>query len=137
MKLEPGHAYEKSRAAEFRFCVMLANDVANVLAKKTFDALAEFLDAVDVDLRDFPVRVLLRAEGRDFFVDGVIPGNVRDEVFDARKRLHRHYGDGLVHRERVDARFAGQARAAVDFRGAGTALGGFAIPADGEVGREM
>jgi hypothetical protein len=116
---------------------MLAKDVADVLAEKTFDALAEFLDAVDVNLRNFPVRVLLRPERGNFLVDGVIPGNVRDEIFDARKRLHRHDGDGLVHRQRVHARFARQARPTVNFRGARTALRGFAVPAHGEIGREM
>jgi hypothetical protein len=137
VKFEPGHAYEKSRAAEFRFCVMLANDVANILAKKTFDALAEFLDAVDIELGDFPVGVLVRAEGGDFFVDLVIPGNVGDQVFDSRKRFHGHDGDGLVLGKIVHARFAGEARAAVDFGGARAALPCFAVPADGQVGGQV
>src|ERR1700675_2440803 len=113
MKLEPGHAYEKSRAAEFRFSVMLANDVANVLAEKTFDALAEFLDAVDIDLGDFPVGVLVRVKGGDFLVDLIIPGNVGDQVFDSRKRFHGHDSDGLVLGKIVHARFAGEARSPV------------------------
>jgi hypothetical protein len=137
MHFEAGDANEEARTAELFLFVVFAKDMADVLAKKTFDALPEFLDAIDVDLRNFPVGVRVRAEGGDFFVDSVVPGNVGDEVFDAREGFHGHDGDGLVHRQRVDARLACEARAAVDFRGAGTALGGFAVPAHGEIGREM
>ena len=107
MHFEAGHANEKARTAEFFLFVMLAKDVANVLAEKAFDALAEFLDAVDVDLGNFPIGALLRLERGNLFVDGVIPGNVGDEILDARKRLHGHDRDGLIHRQRVHARFAG------------------------------
>ena len=53
------------------------------------------------------------------------------------KGFHGHDGDGLILGEIVHARFAGEARAAVDFRGAGAALPCFAIPADGEIGRDV
>jgi len=137
MHFEAGDADEEARPAKFLLFVMLANDVADVLAEKTFDALAEFLDAVDVHLRDFPVRVLARPEGGNLLVDGVIPGDVGDEILDAREGLHGHDRDGLIHGQRVDARFAGEARAAVNFGGAGTALRGFAIPADREIRRDV
>jgi len=137
VEFEAGDADEEARAAEGFLFVMLANDVTDILAKKAFDTLAEFLDTIDVDLGDFPVRVLLRAEGGDFFVDGVIPGDVGDEIFDPGEGLHGHDRDGLIQGERIHARLAGEARAAVDFGGAGAALRGFAIPADGEIGCEM
>ena len=79
----------------------------------------------------------LRLEGRDFPIDGVIPGNVGDQIFDFGERLHGHDGDGFVFGKRVHARFAGQARAAVDFGGARAALPCFAIPADGEIGGDV
>jgi hypothetical protein len=137
MHLEAGDADKKARAAKFFLFVMLAKNVAYVLAEEAFDTLTEFLDAVDIELGDFPVRVGARLESGNLLVDGVIPGDVRDEILDSRKRLHRHDGDGLIHGQRVHAGFAGQARAAVDFGGAGAALRGFAIPTDGEIGREM
>ena len=107
MKLEAGHTNKKARPAECFLFVMLANDVANVLAQKAFDAFAEFLDAVDVDLGNIPIGALLRLERWNFFIHGVIPGNVRDEIFNAREGLHGHDRDGLIHRQRVHACFAG------------------------------
>ena len=85
MHFEAGDADEEAGAAEFFLFVMVAKDVADVLAEEAFDAFAEFLDAVDVDLGNFPIGVLVGAEGGDFFVDGVVPGNVRDEILDPRK----------------------------------------------------
>ena len=82
MHLKPRDAHEEARAAKIFLFVMFAKDVADILAQKAFDALAEFLDAVDVDLGNFPVRFWLRPEGGNFFVDGVVPGNVGDEIFD-------------------------------------------------------
>jgi hypothetical protein len=135
--VQRGGANEKARAAEFVVEMMLAEDVANVLAKKTFDALAEFLDAVHVALLHFPFDAGARSERRNFRVHFVIPADIGDEILDERERFHRVDDDWLVERERIHASLAGEARAAVDFSGAGAAFGGFAIPADGEVGRLM
>lgn len=137
MHFEAGNADEKARAAESFLGVVLADNVADVLAKEALDAFAEFLDAVDIELGDVPVGVGLGLEGGNFLVDLVIPGNVGDEILDARKRFHGHDGDGLILGEIVHAGLAGEAGAAVDFGGAGAALPGFAVPADGEIGREM
>jgi len=57
--------------------------------------------------------------------------------FDSREGLHGQDRDGLVLREIVHARFAGQARTPVDFGGTRTALAGFAVPANGEIGSEV
>jgi hypothetical protein len=43
---EAGDADEKPRAGEYWLFMVLAEHVADVLAQKAFDALAEFLDAV-------------------------------------------------------------------------------------------
>jgi hypothetical protein len=105
--------------------------MTDVLTKKAFDALAEFLHAIHVKLGDFPLHAGARLKRGDFPVDTVIPGNVGDKVFDAGKRFHGEDGDGLVQREIVHAGLAGEARTAVDFGGAGAALPCLAIPTDG------
>jgi hypothetical protein len=137
MHFQTGGADEKARAAEGIVLSVVAENVANVLAEKTFDALAKFLDAVDVALIHFPFDVFARSEGGNFLVDLVVPGDVGDEVFDDGKGFERRDSDGLVEQERVHARFTGEAGTAVDFGGTGAAFGGFAIPANGEIGRLM
>src|SRR5438309_3618221 len=137
MHFEAGHSNEESRAGELFLLVVLAKNVANVLAEKAFDALAKLLNPVDIELRDFPFHSLTRLEGRDFAIDTIVPGNVGDKVFDARKGFHGKDGDGLILREIVHARFTGQARTAIDFRGARAALPCFAVPANREIGSEM
>jgi hypothetical protein len=137
MHFEAGDSNEEAWTGELFLFVVFAKDVTDVLAEKTFDALAELLHPVDIELGNFPFGSFARLERRDFLVDTVIPGNVGDKVFDARKGLHGQDGDGLVLREVVHARFAGQAGTAVDFRGARAALPCLAVPADGEVRCEM
>jgi len=137
MHFEAGGANEEARATEGIVFGVVAQNVADVLAEKTFDAFAKFLDAIDVALVHFPFDIFSGLERGDFFVDLVVPGDVGDEVFDDRKGFERRDGDGLVERKRVHTRFAGEARAAVDFGGAGATFGGFAIPANGEIGRLM
>src|ERR1700719_707906 len=137
MHFEAGDSNEEARAGELFLLVVLAKDVAHILAEKAFDALAKLLHAVDIELGDFPLHSLAGFESRDFAVDTVIPRNVGDKVVDCGKGFHGQDGDGLVLREIVHARFASQARAAVDFRGTGTALPCFAIPADREIGSEV
>jgi hypothetical protein len=137
MHFESGDSNEEARAGELLFLVVLAKDVAHVLAEKAFDALSKLLHAVHIELRNSPFDAGARSESRDFPVDTIVPGNVGDKVFDARKGFHGEDGDGLVLRKIVHARLTGQARTAVDFRGAGAALPCFAIPADGEVRSEV
>src|SRR6266704_1016656 len=137
MHFESGNAHVKAGPGELRLLVVFAKNVAYVLTQKTFDALAKLLHAVHVELRDFPFDSRPRFERRNFPVDTVIPRNVGDKVFDARKGFHRKDGNGLVHREIIHAGLAGHAGTAVNFRGARAALPCFAIPANGEVRGEM
>ena len=76
-----------------------------------------------------------RRERLDRLVDLVVPGHVGHEVADEREGAHRLDGDRLLEVEVGQARLAGQARPAVDLGAARAALGGLAVPADGEVGR--
>ena len=134
MHFEAGGADKEARSAERIVFLVIAKDVANVLAKKTLDAFTKFLHAIDIALIHFPFDSRFWLESWDSFVDFVIPRNVRDEVLYYWKSLKRRYGDGLARRERIHASFASEARTAIHFGGARTALGGFAIPANGQVG---
>ncbi len=74
-------------------------------------------------------------ERLDRLVDLVVPRHVGDEVADEREGAHRLDGDRLVEVEVGQAGLARQARPAVDLGAARAALGGLAVPADGQVGR--
>src|SRR5205085_4589754 len=50
MHLQRRHMNQKARSDELVVHLVIAQNMANVLAKKTFDALPEFLDAIDVGL---------------------------------------------------------------------------------------
>src|SRR5947207_10935070 len=63
MHFEAGHSNEESRAGELFLLVVLAKNVANVLAEKAFDALAKLLNPVDIELRDFPFHSLRGSKG--------------------------------------------------------------------------
>jgi len=54
MHLEGGDVDQKARPINLIVQLMLAQHVANILAKETFDALSKFLDAVDVLLGHAP-----------------------------------------------------------------------------------
>jgi len=137
MHFEAGDSNEETWARELLLFVVFAKYVAHVLAEKAFDTLSKLLDAVHIKLGDFPFHSLTGFEGRDFAVDTIVPGNVGDKVFDSRKGFHGEDGDRLILRKIIHARFAGQARAAVDFRRARATLPGLAVPADGEVRSEV
>ena len=66
MHLQPRDAHKKSRPAELRFLIVIAQDVTNVLAKKTLDALPEFLHAIRVFLIKLPVRPFLAETAESF-----------------------------------------------------------------------
>ena len=61
--LERGDADEEARAEVAALQVVVAQDVADVLAEEALDALAELRDAVDVLLLHAPVGVRLRRNG--------------------------------------------------------------------------
>ena len=48
MHLERGDVNKKARPDELVVLVMIAQHMADILAKKTLDAFPEFLDAIDV-----------------------------------------------------------------------------------------
>src|SRR5262249_11774392 len=137
MHFERGDPDEEARASELLLLSMVPQDVTNVLAKEAFDALSELLHPVEVRLRHLPLNSRTRPEGRDLLVHSVVPRDIRDEVLDHRKCLQGRDRDWFVQRERIEPRLARQARPSVDLRRTGAALARLAIPADGEIGREV
>ena len=89
MHFQRGGVNEEARADEFVVLVVVAQDVADVLAEETLDALAEFLHAIDVLLLHAPGAVggigRARLELLDLLFDAEVPRNVGDEVADAGK----------------------------------------------------
>src|SRR6202035_1198404 len=75
-------------------------------------------------------------ESGNLFVDFVVPGDVRHQVHDQRERPHQPHVNFEID-ELVDAGLAHKTRSPVDLCAAGAALGGFAVPAAGEVVREV
>src|SRR5271166_1321624 len=128
---------QKARADEFLVLVMVAQHMTDVLAQEAFDALAKFLDAVNVPLCHAPgaVRRVGRArlEFLDFFLYPVIPQNVRRQVANPRKRPHWLDGYGFVERQLIESRHAHELRHAIDFGRTGTAFPGLAVPSAGEI----
>ena len=125
--------HQEARPDEFIFLMVVADDVADILAQEAFDALAELLHAVDVLLEHGPGAIsivrLARLEWLDGLLDAEVPADIRDQVANEWERAHWFHGDHLVRRQRVHARHAHQAWFTVDFRRARAALAGLAVPA--------
>src|SRR5215217_218051 len=117
--------------------LVVADDVAGVLAQEALDALAELLRALDVDLLH-PVlpglQVGRRGEGRDLPRLGVVERHIRDQVAQHREGAQRRDRHHVGLREDAHPRHAQQPRTAVHLRTAGPALAGLAVPAHGQVG---
>src|SRR5438132_355826 len=111
---------------------MIAQHVANILAKKTLGAFPEFLNAIDIFLSHSPCAIWRIGwtwlEFLDFFLHPKIPGNVRDQIFHDRKRFHRLDRDRSVERQFAHSRHAHQFRHTVDFRRTRSALPRLAVP---------
>src|SRR5439155_3129394 len=92
MHLERRSVDEVSRTNEPLVEPMFAQHMADVLAQEAFDALPEFLDAVDVPLKHPPGAIgrVRRTwpERFDRALYAKVPRHVGDEVFDRRERPH-------------------------------------------------
>src|SRR5467141_4977346 len=117
--------------------LVIADDVADVLAQEALDALVELLDAIDI-LLHHPVRAVglrrLEAQRRHLLGLLVVVGDVGDEVADGREAADRRHRDRLALLEEIHPRHAHEARLAVDLGAARAALAGLAVPAHREVG---
>src|SRR5947207_9219898 len=108
MHLERGGVDQKARTDELVVLAVIAEDMADILAKETLDAFPEFLDAIDVFLLHSPGAIRrvgrTRLEGLDLFLYSKIPGHVRDQVLRDRERFDRLDRDRLVERQVVEPR---------------------------------
>jgi len=73
---ETGNANEETWAGKTVPFVVFAKNVTNVFGRGSIDAFAKLLDAIDIQLGNFPFHSLAGLEGRDFAVDTIVPGNV-------------------------------------------------------------
>ena len=139
MHLQRRGVHQEARPDEFIFLVVVADDVADILAQEALNALAELLHAVNVLLVHGPGAIsivrLARLERLDGLLDAEVPADIRDQVANEWERAHWFHGDHLVRRQRVHARHAHQAWFTVDFRRARAALAGLAVPAACQVRR--
>src|SRR3954447_823390 len=116
--VELGVAQEEARAGE-RLLVLLvvAYDVADVLAQEALDALAELLAALDVLLHHPALAVLVawrELRGRDLLGLLVVEGHIGHQVADHREGAHRGDRDRLGRLEVGEPGHAHQPRPAVD-----------------------
>jgi hypothetical protein len=115
---------------------VVANHVAGVLTQEAFDALAELLRTLHVDLLHPVVaggQVGGWCERRDLPGLLVVEGNVGDQVSDHRERSHRSDGDRLGFGEGRHPGHAQQSRAPVHLGAAGATLSRLAIPPHGQI----
>src|SRR5262249_52006746 len=99
MHFQAGDADHEARAAKRLALgfVVIAKDVADILAEKTLDALAEFLDAIDFFLAHAPGAI--GSIGRpglkrwDELVDAIVPGDIGNEILNEGERLDRLNSD--------------------------------------------
>lgn len=130
---QPDH---KPRAHEFVLAFVVAQDVTDILTQETFDAFAEFLDALHVALVHAVLPVWIarpRFKWGDALILLEIPGDIGHQVFDDRKRFQRLDRDGFSGFKIAEARHTAQPRLSVDFHTAGSAFAGFAVPAGGQI----
>src|SRR4029450_6679753 len=122
---------QEARADALIQLLLVAQHVADVLAQVAFDALAEFLNAVDVLLHHAVVAIGVarpRLEGRNAFLLPVIPRHIGDPVLDHGEGLDRLPGGDRMGLEASHARHTRETRLAVDLAAAGAALPGLAVP---------
>src|SRR6267154_4549352 len=102
MHFERGRVNQESRTNEFLVHMMVAQYMANILAKETLDALAKFLYTLYVFLVNSPSAVgsvgFARLEFLDAGLDVHVPGNVGDQIFDQWEGFHGLNGDRLLNR---------------------------------------
>src|SRR5438132_8668747 len=132
-------ADEEARTGKERLVrLVIADHVADVLAKDALDALVELLAAIDVFLEHAP-RTVGFARSRPERGDGlrllVVERDVRDQVLDRWERPHRRDRDRLAFRESIHPRHTHQPRTAVHFGAARATAARLTIPADRQVRR--
>src|SRR5438874_10578844 len=90
MHLQGGDMNQETWPDEFVMHLMIAQHVANVLTKKTFDAFPKFLHAIDVLLLHSPCAIRRvgrsRIERFNLFLHPKIPRNIRHQILNDWER---------------------------------------------------
>src|SRR5580698_1567230 len=108
MHVQRSRTHEEARPTKLFLFVMFAQNVADVLAEKTLDALAKFLYTIHIALIHLPLDAGPRLEWRDLLIHSEVPGDVRHQILDDRECFHGEDRDGLIEGKRVHARLAGE-----------------------------
>jgi hypothetical protein len=114
MHFERSRTHEEPRSPKLLLLTVLAQNVADILAKEALDALAKFLNAIHIALVHLPRDAGPWLKRGNLLIDFEIPGDISDQILNHRESLHGKDGDGLIKRERVHARFACEPRPAID-----------------------
>src|SRR5438093_7247465 len=137
MHLQRSDVDQKPRSNESLVHLVIAQHVADVLAKKAFDAFTEFLHTIDVLLLHPPCAVgrigASRLKWFDFLLYAKVPGDICDQVFQNWKSFHRLYCHRFLQWKLAESSHAHQFWDSVDFCRAGAALAGLTIPAARQV----
>ncbi len=132
---------QQSRTHELFVKLVVAENVAHVLAQKALDALPELLNAVGIGLRHAPGSVgrvrRPRSEFPDPFLGAEIRRHVRHQILQERKRPHWLDRDRLGQIELAQAGHAHEAWHSVDLSRARSTLPCLAVPAHREIARAL
>ena len=132
MHLQRGRVNQKARPDKAIAHLVVAQNVADILAKKTFDALPKFLDAVDILLLHPPGPIgrvwRARLKRFDFFLYLKIPRHVGDQILHQRKCFHRLDGYRPVYRQIAHPGHAHELRTSIYLGRTGAAFPRLAIP---------
>src|SRR5262249_29368949 len=135
MHLQRGDMNQETWPDEFVVHLVIAQHVADVLTKKTFDALPEFLHAIDVLLLHSPGTVWRigrsRLERFDLFLYPEIPGDICDQVLDDWKSFYGLDCRGFLQRQITQTGHTHELRHTVNFRRARPAFACLAVPSTG------
>jgi hypothetical protein len=130
---------QESRTDKSVVHLVIAQDVANILAKKTFDTFPKLLHPIDVGLLHSPRAISrvrrTRLERFDFLFYSKIPGDIGDQILKQRERFNRLNRYRPIERQIAQAGHAHQFWQPVYFRRARTALARFAVPSTGQIVR--
>src|SRR5262249_54875670 len=111
---------------------VIAQDVTDVLAQKTFDAFPEFLHTIDVFVLHTPCAVRRirrsRLERFDLFLHSKIPRDIRYQILDHWEGFQRFDRNRFFQGQITQPRHAHELRQSVHFRGARPTLARLAIP---------
>src|SRR5258705_1776392 len=106
MHFQSGNANEEARPTKLFLLFVISQNMTDVLAKETLDALAKLLHAVHVALIHLPFDIRTRTERWDLSVDTVIPRYICHQVSDDRKTLHRLDNDWFTKGQGIQASLA-------------------------------